>query len=498
MTVAIEATGLLRIHPTAGGPVAALRGLDLRVRAGEIVAIVGPSGSGKSTLLRLLAGLDRPAAGRLVVFDQELSGASDATLARHRRDHVGIVEQHYRRALSPYLRVDEAIGLPLGLRGATNDERSERVAGLLEQVGLAHRGQAWRRELSGGEQQRVAFAAALASRPALLLADEPTGELDGATAAELLDIIRALVRSEGSTCVIVTHDPMVERIADRVVHLADGRAVAERAGPDGTDRRRAVDALGWLAPDLPAEPAALGRARRPSADDDAVAVDAVARRYRAADAPGAALGLAPVSARFARGGFHVVTGPSGSGKTTLLRLITGLDRPTEGRVITLGTDLATLDRDGTAAFRAARIGLVDQVRDLVPFLSALENVTLGMAIRGHHGSEAPVQALAALDRLGVAALAHRQPEGLSAGERLRVALARALAPRPELLVLDEPTAALDRAGAHAVARTLADLDDGTITIIATTHDPVLIEAGSDRLDLPAAAARPATARLDQR
>lgn len=166
--------------------------------------------------------------------------------------------------------------------------------------------------------------------------------------------------------------------------------------------------------------------------------------------------------------------------------------------MTLGTDLATLDRDGTAAFRAARIGLVDQVRDLVPFLSALENVTLGMAIRGHHGPDVPMLALAALDRLGVAALAHRQPEGLSAGERLRVALARALAPRPELLVLDEPTAALDRAGARAVARTLADLDDGTITIIATTHDPILIEAASDRLDLPAIAARRATEWVDQR
>lgn len=485
MTTAIDATGLIRIHPAAGGAVAALRGLDLHVDAGEIAAIVGPSGSGKSTMLRLLAGTDRPSAGRLAVFGEELSGASDATLTRHRRDRVGIVEQHYRRALSPYLRVGDAISLPLGLRGVAADARGRRVTELLERVGLGGRGRAWRHELSGGEQQRVAFAAALAARPALLLADEPTGELDGATAEELLAIIQALVRQEGSTCVIVTHDPLVERIADRVVHLADGRAVAQRPGPEGTGRQRTIDAQGWLAPALVGEAAPVGPAQRRPADGDAVEVHAAARRYGAVDSPDAALGLAPVTARFARGGFHVVTGPSGSGKTTLLRLVTGLDRPTDGRVITLGTDLATLDRDGTAAFRATRIGLVDQVRDLVPFLSAAENVALGLAIRGHDGPDVGDRAGDALERLGVGALADRRPDGLSAGERLRVALARALASRPELLVLDEPTAALDRAGARAVARTLADLDDGSVTIIATTHDPILIEAASDRLDLPA-------------
>lgn len=481
MADAIVARGLIRIHSSGAGPIAALRGLDLTVAEGEIAAVVGPSGSGKSTLLRLIAGLDRPSAGRLRVLGVDLVDASPATLDHHRRERVGVVEQHYRRALSPYLPVAEAIALPLALRGAVASDSRRRVDELLARVGLANRGGAYRHELSGGEQQRIAFAVALAARPRLLLADEPTGELDGATAEEILGVLRELVRAEGSTCLIVTHDELVERVADRVVHVNDGRAVAERVGAPETTAHRVVDSLGWLAPALPTTPAPLPAAQRMTDGPPAVVLDGAARHYGAGE--GRALGLPPISATFRRGGFHVVTGPSGSGKTTLLRLITGLDRPTEGRVLTLGTDLSTLDRDGLARLRAGRIGLVDQVRDLVPFLSARENVELGLAIRGHGGPGRRDRALAALDRFGLADQAERAPDGLSAGERLRVALARATASSPELLVLDEPTAALDRSGARSVAAMLQDLDDGTVTILATTHDPVLIAAASDRLDL---------------
>jgi peptide/nickel transport system ATP-binding protein len=496
MADAIVGTGLIRVHPSAGGPVAALRGLDLRVEVGEVAAVIGPSGSGKTSLLRLVAGIDRPSAGRLVVAGHDLTTASDCELDEHRRSRVGMVEQHYRRALSPYLRVGDAIALPLALRGVPRDQRARRAAELLERVGLAGRADAYRHELSGGEQQRIAFAVALATRPALLLADEPTGELDGATAETILAALRDLVRAEGATCLVVTHDVAVERVADRVVHLADGRAVAERVGPPGTQPRPVRDALGWLAPSLPEPSTPLAPATRPDRGDDAVLLDAATRRY--GSGPLEAVGLPPTTVAFRRGGFHVVTGPSGSGKTTLLRLITGLDRPTAGRVATLWTDLAALDRDGLARFRAAHLGIVDQVRDLVPFLSARENVELGLAIRGIAEDDARDRSGAALERVGLGDHLERSPDGLSAGERVRVALARALAADPELLVLDEPTAALDRAGARAVARLLADLDDARVTVIATTHDPALIEAASDRLDLVAlaeagspAAARPA-------
>ncbi len=481
MAEAISATGVIRIHDTRGGPVAALSGLDLHADVGEIVAIVGPSGSGKSTLLRLLAGLDRPSSGSIAVMGEDLAGASPTDLDRHRRDRIGLIDQRYRRALSPYLRAAESIALPLALRGVPVAERRSRVDGLLERVGLAARGDAYPSQLSGGEQQRIAIAVALATRPSVLLADEPTGELDGATAETVLEIMRDAVRAEGVTCIVVTHDELVERIADRVVYLADGRVVAVRPGPPGIEIERAVDAKGWLAPPLPVREPGLTSAERPAAAGDAAVLDGAARHY--GEAGPVALGLPPTSATFRRGGFHVVTGPSGSGKTTLLRLVTGLDRPTAGRVVTLGQDLAALDRDALAGLRAGRIGIVDQVRDLVPFLSALENVELGLAIRGLDGPDAHDRSMAALDRAGIADRATRDPEGMSAGERLRVALARAIVAGPELLILDEPTAALDRAGARAVAHLLQGFDGESVTIIATTHDPALIQAGSDRLEL---------------
>ena len=279
MAEAIVGTGLIRIHPSPGGPVAALRGLDLRVETGEVGAVIGPSGSGKSTLLRLVAGLDRPSAGSLTVLGRELTDARDGELDAHRRDRVGVVEQHYRRALSPYLKVADAIALPLALRGVAAPDRSARVAELLERVGLADRGSAYRHELSGGEQQRIAFAVALATRPALLLADEPTGELDGATAKTILGVLRDLVRAEGATCLIVTHDELVEQVADRVIHVADGRAVAERVGPPGTTPAPVRDTAGWLAPPLASPSLPAPASRRLDAGHDAVDLDAVARRY---------------------------------------------------------------------------------------------------------------------------------------------------------------------------------------------------------------------------
>ncbi|HET9084544.1 MAG TPA: ATP-binding cassette domain-containing protein [Candidatus Limnocylindrales bacterium] len=486
MADAIVGSGLIRIHPTPGGPVAALRGLDIAVGVGEVAAVIGPSGSGKSTLLRLIAGLDRPSAGRLTVLGADLTDASDRDLDRHRRERVGVVEQHYRRALSPYLRVADAISLPLGLRGVAAADRRRRVDELLDRIGLPGRGDALRHQLSGGEQQRVAFAVALATRPPLLLADEPTGELDATTAETILGVLRDLVRAEGTTCVVVTHDELVERVADRVFHVADGRAVAERIGGPGAPSVQIRDAQGWLAPPLPEPSTPLSPAIRPDDGEDAVVLERAARRYDAGAT--SMLGLPPTSVAFGARRFHVVTGPSGSGKSTLLRLVSGLDRPTEGRVVTLGKDLSTLDRDGLARLRAERIGIVDQVRDLVPFLTARENVELGLAIRGVDPDDARPQAVEALEAVGLGEHLERSPDGLSAGERLRVALARALAAGPDLLILDEPTAALDRAGARAVARLLAGLE-GRVTVLATTHDPALIEAASDRLDLVVASGR---------
>jgi len=477
---AITAHGLVRIYPVETVNVPALRGLDLTVLAGEVVGIVGPSGSGKSTLLGILAGLDRPSAGSLSVFGTRLERAGEQELARYRTETVGVVEQHYWRAISPYVSARRMIELPLALRGWPARDRNRRSAELLDRIGLGDRGDAYPAELSGGEQQRVAFAAALACRPRIVLADEPTGELDARTAAELLTLLRELVQAEGATAIVVTHDAMVESTADRIVYLHDGRNIGMRVGSDGP-LATTVDASGWTAPAVPEPPPPVGRMVAPATRAVAVELEGVSRRYGHGAHP--VLAIDDLSVRFASGGLHVVTGPSGSGKSTLLRLITGLDRPTAGVVRTLGADLATLDRTGLAQLRAGRIASMSQAPRLVPFLTVLENVELGLVVRQRGtGAERGERARSALGQVGLAELAEIFPDVLSGGERARVALARALAADPELLVLDEPTSALDRASAAAVIELLTHLDQG-MTVVVATHDRDLIAAASDRLDL---------------
>ena len=504
--VALEAIGLIAVHDSQAGAVAALRGLDLSVRRGEIAAVVGPSGSGKTTFLRLVAGLDRPTAGHLAVDGRSIGRMSDAELRDHRRHTVGLVEQHYRHALSPYLPVRRVVELPLALRGIGGRARRLRVDSLLDAVGLADRANALPAELSGGEQQRVAVAAALSARPPLLLADEPTGELDAASGDALLALIREVVRSEGATAVIVTHDPAVESIADRVIVLQDGRAVAERVGPPvaatpgdgapGHALRRLVDSAGWRAPVVTwrsdRQPRRAARATAPRGDGRPAAIlEDVRRTYGGGRV--AIRALRGVNATFGSRGVHAVTGPSGSGKSTLLRLIAGLDRPDGGRLTVLGHDLESLDGDGRAALRARSLAVVEQAGGLVPFLDARENVALAGAIRRAARGRANrpnTEALAGeaarvdrlLDRLGLAATAARRPAELSAGERTRVALARALGGEPAILLFDEPTATLDRPNATRMAGLLEELGRERCVIVAT-HDPALVAVAQTRLDL---------------
>ena len=503
---AIEARGLLAVHRSTSGAVAALRGLDLDIEAGEIVAVVGPSGSGKTTLLRILAGAEPPTAGTVSVFGTALERADPSELRRHRRETVGVVDQHYRRALSPYLPAAEIAALPLALRGRPPGERAARVSQLLAATGLGARHSARSAELSGGEQQRLAVAAALAFRPRLLLADEPTGELDADATARLLELIRDLVRADGATAVIVTHDPAVEGIADQVIVLEDGRAVATRIGPPGEPEVPAVDAAGWHAPETtwrhaspvrirPAGPGPVRPTLAPASDVAAVILEGVSRRYGGAGRPIDA--LADLSARVPAIGVTAITGPSGSGKSTLVRLIAGLDRPDSGRVIVLGEDLAELDREALAVLRRTRIGIAEQARGLVPFLTVRDNVELAIAVRaaapsapdgppasapGAGSRNGAERVTAILARLGLAQLATRQPGELSAGERTRVAIARALVTEPALLLLDEPSATLDRVNAGRVAELLAELG-GELAVVVATHDPALVDVAGSRIDL---------------
>jgi ABC-type lipoprotein export system ATPase subunit len=262
----VECQGLLHVYKTGELEVVALQGLDLVVGVGEMVAIVGRSGSGKTTLMNVLAGLERPTAGRARVAGFDLAQMSDAQRKGYQRKVVGYLWQQVQVNLVPDLNVGENAQMPLLGAGWSGRERAHRAAYLLEALGLSDRLGNHPAELSAGEQQRLGLAVALANQPRLLLADEPTSQLDGATARSVLDDLRRLQAELGTTVVMVTHDHQVEDYVDRVVLIRDGRTSVETRYRGAGEERRAdevvvLDAVGRL--QLPAEyVAALGLRHR--------------------------------------------------------------------------------------------------------------------------------------------------------------------------------------------------------------------------------------------
>jgi ABC-type lipoprotein export system ATPase subunit len=494
MSALVDARELFAVYPSATGGVAALQGLTLAVEDEETCVVLGPSGSGKTTLLRVVAGLARPSAGSLVVFGRDLVHASQAELGRYRQEVLGYADQHYWRALAGELTAGELVAVPLGLAAISERERKARASELLERVGLLDRADARPSELSGGEQQRIAMCAALAARPRLLIADEPTGDLDADSAREVLDLLSELVREHRSAALVVSHDPASTDIADRVVHIRDGRVSEESAGGAET---AVVGAGGWLRiPEEVLRAAGIhdrarivvgegsvelhpvdGRIASPldqsasleGSRGEVLEARAVSRRY------GKQVALQGLDVTFLPEQLSVVVGPSGSGKSTLLALLTGMDVPDEGEVRLGDVIVSSLDRAARAALRRERIAVVGQAPGLSGFLSARENVELGLALRDVARDEASERATEALAAVGLAAHAERRVELLSAGQRERVALARAFAARTPLVVADEPTSRLDAVTTVEIGALLAELAHATgTTVVCATHDPLLI------------------------
>jgi ABC-type lipoprotein export system ATPase subunit len=500
---AVRLRDVFAVHRTPEGDAAALQGLTLDVAAGELLCVLGPSGAGKSTLLRVVAGLQTPSAGEVFVLTEEIGRLPERARARLRHTRFGFLGQHAAAAVSPDLSVAEAVSIPLALRGMPRRQQRARVSELLEAAGLSPRASAGTRELSGGERQRVALCVALAHRPQLLLADEPTGELDAESAAAMLTAIAELVRAHGATAIVVSHDRATAEIADRAVRIRDGRVVEDRR--DG-ESALVVGRGGWirLPPELLAEAGIGDRARVKPAADGLIVSAAVGAgndpgEPRAA-VPSFAGGWSPsliearsltrvygrgssaqpvlagLSHAFAPGALTIVTGRSGAGKSTLLRLLAGLDRPASGEVTIDDQHVGGLDDEGLAALRRRRIGFLPQEPAPIDFLSAEENVLLALRIRGWDPLEADRRTSLVITLLGLADRARQRVARLSAGEAQRVALGRALASARGLLIVDEPTSRLDEAHAAEVASLLADTASrDRQTVICATHDERVIE-----------------------
>jgi ABC-type lipoprotein export system ATPase subunit len=472
------------LHRGRTHDVAALRGLSLRIEPGERIVVRGPSGSGKSTLVAAVTGQVTASAGRVTLFGQDIAQLDHAAAVKLRTAHVGVVSQRSGLDLLDDLDCLDNVALQsrLGQLGRGDARRS--AATTLQRLGLDHLAHRRPPSLSGGERQRIALAAALAHGPGLVIADEPTGELDVVSADQVYDFLREHAERTGAALLIVTHDARAERVATRVLTIHDGRLSEEMVGGRTV---LVVDGGGWVRlPDVLRADAGIIHRAAAAADDgriNLIGSEPVSSRPGALVVGPAEIGevavrvgeaeidlddttIGPVSMEARRGQVTVITGRSGSGKTSLLSIILGVTEPTRG---------AVERRFDTYSCSPQTAAFADQQ-------SIAANVDLVRAIRSKPLSD---EDIGILRTLGLAGLAERPAGALSGGERQRTGVARAIAVAADLVVLDEPTSQLDRATARLISRVISQCAQAGACVVCASHDEELIAIADQIIDLGA-------------
>ena len=456
--VAARCEDLVKTYRTASGEVRALKGLSAEVPASALLAVVGPSGSGKSSLLRLIAGLDRPTSGTLVVDGTSVHDASARSLRRFRRATVGYLFQRPSDNFLPHLTVGEHLRLARGL--THRPPRIEQEA-LLSTLGIEGRVDHLPSELSGGEQQRAAIAEVLMGGATIVVADEPTAELDSTSASHVMDTMVELARA-GVTFVVATHDRSVMRRADAALELDHGIRRSAASVPADAADRSSVAAF-RTAPTI-AEPDRADRWRPPTAataaePEPAFVLDAnaLSKSYRRGDEVVHALD--DVSLTLRAGELVGLVGRSGSGKTTLLNVIAGWERADAGTMERSGARSATPGWDELAVV-PQKLGLFDE-------LSVRENLEYPARLHGRL-EELRGRVDELMEDLGIAHLAARYPKETSLGEQQRTAVARALVLSPTLVLADEPTGHQDAVSERRVLEAFGrSAGEGGSCLIAT-------------------------------
>ncbi|BEP16209.1 ABC transporter ATP-binding protein [Acidothermaceae bacterium B102] len=471
----------------------AVIGVNLTIATGEIVAIVGESGSGKTTVANAIIGLlpdnGRITSGSVLVNGVETAGANERVLRRLRGSVIGLVPQDPMVGLNPTLRVGSQIGEAVRLRGVSGDEVKAEVIAALDQAGVPdpeQRARQYPHELSGGLRQRVLIAIALAGRPDLLIADEPTSSLDATVQKRILDHLAGLVRETGISLAIITHDLAVAADrADRLVVMQTGRIV-EKGDPRtilAAPREPYTRQLIAAAPGLAHHGVLVPRYRveRDSPPAPILTVTGVTKTFRVPAPTGGHhdfQALSGVSFRVPRGQTHALVGESGSGKTTALRIALGLERATAGSVLLDDTEISGLSWGKQRPLRR-QVQIVHQN----PFAALDPKFTIRQSIveplvsfKIGDGATRTERAQELLYQVGLPrGYLDRLPSELSGGQRQRVAIARALALKPSLLLLDEPVSALDVSVQAQILDLLTELQrELGLSYLFVSHDLAVV------------------------
>jgi putative ABC transport system ATP-binding protein len=450
----VQCEDLVKIYRTATSAVYALRGVTARFPKAALTAVAGPSGSGKSSLLRLIAGMDRPTEGTLVLEGVALHSASSRTLRRLRKRTVGYVFQRASDNFFPHLTVREH--LLVAVRASRAPARIP-PAELLDLLGIANRADHLPSELSGGEQARAAMCQVLARGATIVVADEPTAELDSSSADDVLRTIRLLVE-HGATFILATHDRAIRRRADEVLELHHG-----------TRRERVAPGSQTWGQGRPSRPApqewSLGTSRHEQGRNVVVELRGVTKSYPRGTEVVRAVQDANLTLH--QGELVGLIGRSGSGKTTLLNIVGGWERPDEGHVVMVDVDpVESIPPWSEVSVVPQRLGLIDE-------LTIRENIEYPARLSGRL-EEVRWLVDGLIDSLGLDGLQTRYPTETSVGEQQRAALARALALSPRLLLADEPTGHQDRGWADAVFEALRRASEEGTTCLTATHNEDIV------------------------
>ena len=523
----VNCDNLVKIYKIADLEVVALQGLDLTVSKGDILALVGPSGAGKSTLLNVIGGLDTPSAGKVQVANYDLLAMKDRQRVTYKREMVGFVWQQPSRNLLPYLSAKENVELPMMLNKTSSADRSKRANELLGIVGLANRSDFRPNQLSGGQQQRVAIAVALANNPPLLLGDEMTGQIDSQSAAEVFATLHRVHEAFNTTIILVTHDPLVSGLVDRVIAIRDGRTSTEirrhrdeLSGDVDEEEWVILDQAGRLQlPKSYVDSLALKERVKVRLEDDHVTVwpqhkveefiklgaPEIAHFKPAYSTPintnGNSLKVENVSREFDLGSekisalkdvsFEVkagrlvlIRGRSGCGKTTLLNIIAALDQPTQGDIIVGESSIGQMSESEIIQYRRRQISFIFQTFGLLPFLTVEENVEIPLRLVKTPREERNARVAEVLKLVSLDHRAKHRTYELSGGEQQRVAISRALVNRPSLLLADEPTGQLDSNTGATIIRLLHEIaDQFGVTVIVASHDPNVVQYADTIIEL---------------